>query len=322
MGAIKPHKTDVDKSGSWDGPKAVADAPNDRKVLRYMHAWVDENGDPDAKQSYKFPHHRPNVGSPAVIAAVNNALARLPNVKIPEADKAAVERHLRKHRQDAGLEEDALALSMVERRTFQITELRVKPGDDDHPQIDGYAAVFNQMSEDLGGFREKILPGAFANSIRTDDIRALLNHDPNYVLGRNTAGTLRLAEDEHGLKIEIDLPDTQYARDLVAVMNRGDIDQMSFGFRTITDNWRKENDLLIRELIDVQLFDVSAVTYPAYPQTVAHARDILNAHQADAGELSQEDGEPEGQELQGGDGAQERPDYDLERKRLDLLNKL
>jgi hypothetical protein len=118
MGAIKPHKTAVDKTGSWDGPKAVADAPNDAAVLRYMHAWINDKGDANAKGSYKFPHHNPGTDTPAVIAGVNNALSRLPQASIPAGDRAGVEAHLRKHRKDAGLEESMSEAEIAEAIRF------------------------------------------------------------------------------------------------------------------------------------------------------------------------------------------------------------
>lgn len=96
MPGLPVHSTDVTER-PWDGPAAVAAAPNDPEVLRYMHAWVEAEADPTAKTSYKFPHHAPNVGSPAVLPAVRNALARLSQANIPESDRAAVERHLRSH---------------------------------------------------------------------------------------------------------------------------------------------------------------------------------------------------------------------------------
>lgn len=160
---------------------------------------------------------------------------------------------------------------MLERRYFPKAELRLK--NSDSMTIAGHAAVFNQLSDDLFGFREEIAPGAFAHSIQKDDIRALWNHDANYVLGRNTAGTLRLSEDDIGLAIENDLPDTQNARDLLTSIRRGDVSQMSFGFITLRDNWRVEaGGLVVRTLEEVQLFDVSPVTFPAYPQTDLTAR--------------------------------------------------
>jgi len=133
----------------------------------------------------------------------------------------------------------------------------------------GYAAVFNQLSEPLQGFREKIRNGAFARAIAgRADVRALLNHDPNLVLGRTDAGTLSLQEDRHGLKYTVDLPDNTLGRDLFVSVSRGDITQSSFGFVAKQDQWTKGPDGgQIRELIDVDLFDVSPVTFPAYPQT-------------------------------------------------------
>jgi len=105
MPAIAPHDTPV-VDRPWDGPAAVAAAPNDREVLRYMHAWVDPEGDPDAKSSYKLPHHGPRVGAPANLAACRAGLAVLGGarggVAIPAADRDEVSRHLRAHLGDAG----------------------------------------------------------------------------------------------------------------------------------------------------------------------------------------------------------------------------
>jgi uncharacterized protein len=158
----------------------------------------------------------------------------------------------------------------IERRTFKVSEFRARG---DGLTISGHAAVFGQLSEDLGGFKEKVRAGAFKNSIAQDDIRSLWNHDANFVLGRNRSGTLRLSEDDVGLYFENELPDTSYARDLSKSMARGDVDQMSFGFITLRDDWHLEGgDLIVRELIEAQLFDVSPVTFPAYPQTDVSAR--------------------------------------------------
>ena len=157
-----------------------------------------------------------------------------------------------------------------ELRCFDV-ELRMT--EDEHPRIVGHAAVFDKWSEDLGGFREKIRAGAFSKTIKEADVRALYNHDANYVLGRNKSGTLKLAEDSKGLAIVIDPPDTQWAKDLQVSMKRGDVSQMSFGFTTVKDEWNNEDKKNIeRELVEVRLFDVSVVTYPAYPQTNAQVR--------------------------------------------------
>jgi HK97 family phage prohead protease len=144
----------------------------------------------------------------------------------------------------------------------------------------GYAAVFNSRSEDLGGFVETILPGAFTRSLEAgSDVRALIGHDMNQVIGRRSAGTLRLAEDERGLAIEIDLPDTQAARDLAVLVERGDINQMSFGFTLPPggDKWDPPEDgdkLRRRTLKDIEVHEVSVVALPAYADTSVALRSM------------------------------------------------
>lgn len=153
-------------------------------------------------------------------------------------------------------------------------ELRAAEGENaPPPMISGYAAVFGELSADLGGFREKIAPGAFAKSLG-EDIRALFNHDRNFIIGRNKSKTLRLQEDNRGLRVEIDPPDTTDARDLITKMKRGDVTGMSFGFRTLEDHWDEVDGKIVRTLIEVRLFDVSVVTYPAYPQADAAVRSL------------------------------------------------
>ena len=161
-----------------------------------------------------------------------------------------------------------------ERRLFTVQELRVAK--DGKRTISGHAAVFNKDSAPMYGFVERVAEGAFTQTIKEDDVRALFNHDPNIILGRNVAGTLRLAEDKTGLAVEIDPPDTQAARDLIVSLERGDITQMSFGFTTRKDEWvyDKVNDLTTRTLLDCQLFDVSPVTFPAYPDTDVSVRSL------------------------------------------------
>ena len=141
----------------------------------------------------------------------------------------------------------------------------------------GHAAVFNVEAVIAGMFRESIAPRAFRKSIKESDVRALFNHDPAHVLGRNKAGTLRLREDDIGLSYEIDLPDTQTARDLWTSIDRGDITQSSFSFETVRE-LRSEPDVDAGEVLplfvvkEARLWDVSPVTYPAYEQTDVAAR--------------------------------------------------
>ena len=150
--------------------------------------------------------------------------------------------------------------------TMQGVEVREVEG---QALIAGHAAVFNRLSVDMFGFREQIAPGAFADSL-AGDVRALWQHDTARVLGRTTAGTLRLSEDNLGLAFEIDPPDTQDGRDAVTLIARGDIDQMSFGFRVLPDgdSWAEgEDGVLVRTLKRVNLIEVSPVTWAAYPDT-------------------------------------------------------
>lgn len=165
----------------------------------------------------------------------------------------------------------------IERRAFVVEGLTVETRDGGARTIRGHAAVFNQLSEDLGGFREQIAPGAFAEALEKDDVRALFNHDPNFILGRNVAKTLRLSEDARGLAIEIDPPDTQAARDLLVSMERGDVTQMSFGFsvRPGGQDWAKDDEgRTVRTLKKLRLYDVSPVVFPAYPQTDVAVRSL------------------------------------------------
>ena len=128
----------------------------------------------------------------------------------------------------------------------------------------GHASVFNTLSEDRGGYFVMISPGAFLDSIKTDDVRALFNHDPNYVLGRTKSGTLKMSEDDRGLAIEVDLPDTSFARDLTVLMERGDVSQMSFGGIIRTETRHEDKDATIYVVKEFQLWDISPVTYPAF----------------------------------------------------------
>ena len=162
----------------------------------------------------------------------------------------------------------------IERRYFPVTELRAIADDKGLRHITGYAAVFDSLSDDLGGFREKIDKGAFKKTIKKDDVRALKNHNTDYVIARTKSGTLKLSEDEHGLKIEATPPDASWARDLMTSIDRGDLDSMSFGFQTISDRWETQNKEEIRTLMEVKLYDVSVVAFPAYPDTAVGLRSL------------------------------------------------
>jgi len=173
----------------------------------------------------------------------------------------------------------------LERRFVKGLELREADkasGDGRIATLVGYAAVFDSLSEDLGGFREFIRKGAFSASLaRGDDIRALVGHDTTLIIGRRSAGTLTIAEDDRGLRVEIAVPDTSAGRDLVVSVKRGDLTGMSFGFSTVDDEWTrlsKDGDVVYRrELITLDLFEVSAVAFPAYAETSVEARGDVRA---------------------------------------------
>lgn len=168
----------------------------------------------------------------------------------------------------------------LERRGFALPVPVEVRQDDGTNTIVGIASVFNQetvIGGDMFGFREQIAPGAFDGALdRPDDVRALFNHDPNQLLGRNTSGTLRLKTTKEGLRYEVDLPDTTPGRDVLAYIKRGDVNGSSFGFRVLDDEWDdsevRTGKLPLRTITEVELWDVSPVTYPAYKQTSVSAR--------------------------------------------------
>ena len=166
-------------------------------------------------------------------------------------------------------------------RRFYVTEFEARNVGNEF-RIAGHAAVFERHSQDLGGFVERVAPGAFAKTIREADVRALFNHDPNMILGRSRGGmgTLRLGEDRQGLSYEVSLDRRQsYANDLAIAIERGDVTQSSFGFRTISDSWsRTDSGYPLRTLTEVSLNngDVSPVTYPAYLDADVAARALTH----------------------------------------------
>lgn len=163
-------------------------------------------------------------------------------------------------------------------------------------KIVGYASVFNSLSLDLGGFQERVAPGAFDRALsQGQDVRALWNHDANYVLGRTKSGTLTISKDERGLSIEIDPPDVGWVNDLRKSIERKDVDQMSFQFRTVKDSWDEVDGKIIRTLIDVDLFDVSPVTFPAYEDTELQLRSMDTAPAEIRAKL-EKNGQPQGEE--------------------------
>lgn len=167
-------------------------------------------------------------------------------------------------------------------RTFDLEGVEIRESGDGGRKLVGHAAVFDVDSRPIGGrFVERIERGAFSRAIREgQDVRALNQHRPEQVLGRTKSGTLRLSEDERGLAVEIDLPRTSYADDLVEQVQRRDVDQMSFAFRAARGGERFESragpgGIDRRVLTDVDLFDVSPVTFAAYEETALALRSYV-----------------------------------------------
>lgn len=144
----------------------------------------------------------------------------------------------------------------------------------------GYASVFNTPTDIGGMFREQVAPGAFTRAIARDDVHALVEHDYGKIVGRNRSGTLRMREDDKGLLVEITLPNTALGRDLATEIERGDRDQMSFGFRAIKDTWDHDQKPALRTLQEVELFDVSIVGRGAYDTTSVALRSLASGRAA------------------------------------------
>lgn len=160
-------------------------------------------------------------------------------------------------------------------RRFVSHEFRVSQ-ESDKPQIAGYAALFDSASEDMGWI-EMVDPHAFDKVMTSrPDVRALFNHDPNLILGRTVANTLKLTIDTRGLAYSIDPPDTQLARDLMVSMQRGDVSQSSYSYIVSRDQWTDNEDgSITRRILEIsELFDVSPVTYPAFVSTTAGVRSL------------------------------------------------
>jgi hypothetical protein len=304
MGAIGVHHTETSE-GSWDGPANEARLKKDQGASYYRQAfaWQDAEGDERTKAAYRFIHHEVSgdgsIGG-ANLTACSAGIAVLNGGRggttIPEGDVRGVYNHLAAHLRDAEREVPELKSATpppapphrggyrspengdgeggeeVEVRSYRV-ELRAAREEGKPPVLEGHAAVFDEWSVDLGGWKERIRAGAFAEALTRSDARALFNHDPNYVLGRQSSGTLELWEDRQGLVFRAVAPATQWASDLLVSIERGDIREGSISFIVAEDKWGMADSQIVRDVLTMQeLYDVSVVTYPAYPQTSAQVR--------------------------------------------------
>jgi len=169
-------------------------------------------------------------------------------------------------------------MSKEQRSLMRAPELRAVAAAASGPgMVAGYAAVFNSEA-DIGGYwREVIAPGAFTATLRDDDVMAYSAHDSARILGRTSSGTLRLREDDMGLSVEIDLPDTSDGRDVAELVRRGDLKGMSFGFIVTKEQWDETIEPPVRTIQQVELIEVSAVGRPAYGDTSLGMRSLEKA---------------------------------------------
>jgi uncharacterized protein len=265
----------VDKDSSWsmsadDENKILGD--NNWAEYAKWFMGVDKSANKETKAYYHYPFGKNGKVYRSALTAIRHRAGQQGADDIFKAAGSMLEKI------DGKKEGDSLNMN-IERRTFNM-EFRAAVKDE-KPGIKGVAAVFNSLSDNLGAFREQITPGAFRTALINADVRALFNHDPNMILGRTKSKTLRLAETDSGLEYECDMPDTSYARDLMACMQRGDISQCSFGFSVKDggDKWERDNvsgEWLRTILADgiEKLYDVSPVTYPAYAQTECALRSL------------------------------------------------
>jgi hypothetical protein len=174
---------------------------------------------------------------------------------------------------DAEADSRSKMAKKIERRTYSVRDVEAR-ADGDGMRLAGYAAVFNDASVPLP-FKESIAPGAFRKTLsETPDVRMLINHE-GLPVARTKNGTLKLEEDDRGLRFEADLADTQEGRDIYELVKRGDVDQMSFAFRVIRQKWNDDRSRRVLTEVSLADGDVSVVTYPAYPTTTVEAREHI-----------------------------------------------
>ncbi|MFA1819010.1 HK97 family phage prohead protease [Virgibacillus oceani] len=167
-------------------------------------------------------------------------------------------------------------MDKTEIRELVTGDIEVREDEDGNRTLSGHAVKWEKKSHVLGyfyKFREQIKKGAFADSLKNDDQRFLWSHDVSQVLGRTKNSTLRLKEDDTGLRVELDLPKTTLGNDAYETINRGDVDGMSFGFMVESDEIQEpDDDLPLRTVTKARLLEVSAVAFPAYPDSEVSAR--------------------------------------------------
>lgn len=158
------------------------------------------------------------------------------------------------------------------------TDLEIRETDDNKKMMSGYAVKWDQLSEKMGWyyrFREKFKKGSFADSLRDDKQMALWNHNTDMILGNTKNGTLRVLEDDTGLRFENDLPDSEWGKCAHECIKRGDVDGVSFGFKMLGEEWDESDlDNITRTITKAKLFEISPTPFPAYSQSEVQARSL------------------------------------------------
>ncbi|MEH6975901.1 MULTISPECIES: HK97 family phage prohead protease [Bacillus] len=167
-------------------------------------------------------------------------------------------------------------MDKTEMREIVTQKIEIREDDNGNRTLTGYAVKWEKKSLVMGyyrKFREQFKNGAFTESLRSDDQRFLWSHDTSKVLGRTKNTTLRLSEDAVGLRFELDLPNTTLGNDTYESIKRGDVDGVSFGFNMISEEIEEpDDDLMLRTVTKAKLLEVSAVAFPAYPDSEVSAR--------------------------------------------------
>lgn len=176
----------------------------------------------------------------------------------------------------------------VEYRAYPVEELRTDADEDKKPVVSGVGIPFNRWSEDLGGFKEQIHPDAFRESLEKDDIRAVFNHNNDFVLGRVSAGTLRLSVTKRGVEYEVDPPGTSWANDMLVSIDRRDIRENSFSMVVSEEDWDQSGKILKRTVRKARLLELGPQTFPAYSQSSVQVRSILERGRAAVSEHAAE----------------------------------
>jgi len=175
------------------------------------------------------------------------------------------------------VEKVKMQIPEVEKRELISEGIEIREAENGTKTITGYAVKWEMKSETLGyfyRFKEQFKKGAFADSLKEDDQRALWSHDTSQVLGRTKNVTLRLTEDDIGLRFELDLPPTTLGNDVYQTIKRGDVDGVSFGFKKLKEEWDESDpDNITRTLLKAKLLEISPVAFPAYPDSTVSARD-------------------------------------------------